>query len=192
MTTTYDHYPTCGAESDDGYYCTLALGHAGRHEAWGTSHKPYAVWPEPEPEVIDHHVTCATPVEPLHTETLLGVTVGRRPDGALEAVVRFPDGSRLVADSKDPDLGFTEAQNVLHDVAHTLLAAHLGLDRSPVLERVVDLRPLTQREVDLEEATVFALQAWCAALRGEDPSAAVLNALTALERLAPWNRKVAS
>lgn len=135
---------------------------------------------------IDHHTVCATPVEPHHVETLLAVAIGRRPDGALEAVVRFPDGTRLVADAKDPDLGFSEPQNVLHDVAHTILAAHLGLDRSPVLERVVDLRPLTQREVDLEEAAVFAIQAWCAALRGEDERPAARNAQAALDRvLAP-------
>lgn len=130
-----------------------------------------------------HHAVCAVPVIPGFSSVDLVITVGHREDGSLQSAVRFPTGDVLVAKAGDPDLGFTETDNVLHDVAHTLLAACAGLSRSPVLERVVDLRPLSQQDVDLEEAAVFALQAWCASLRGEDYLPAVRNLQVALGRL---------
>lgn len=112
----------------------------------------------------------------------LSVVIGRR-NGALVTTVRFPTGDQIKAQAGDPDLGFSEADTCLHDIAHTLLTARLGLDRSPVLERVVDLRPLTQEAVDLEEAAIFAIQAFCASLRGEDHRPHIANIRTALDRL---------
>lgn len=135
--------------------------------------------------VRSHHEACIVSTEP-GVDTLLAITVGRdQSTGRLATVVRFPNGQRLVATKGDLDLGFSEPDTVLHDVAHTLLAARLGIGRSPVLERVVDLRPLSQRDVDLEEAATFALQAWCAALRDEDPGPALANLATTLARLVP-------
>lgn len=130
--------------------------------------------------VETHHVVCD--VEP-QSDVLLSVNIGHRTNGSLVASVRFASGDLLTAEAGDPDLGFTEADTVLHDVAHTLLACRLGLGRSPVLERVVNLRPLTQEQVDLEEAAVFAIQAWCLSLRNEDPGPAIRNALVSLNRL---------
>lgn len=118
------------------------------------------------------------------TDICLTITVGHRPDGTLASVVRFPvTDETITACADDPPLGLDAADNVLHDVAHTLLACRLGLRRSPVLERVLDLCSLSQRAVDLEEAANFAIQAWCAALDGRDHRAAVANVRTALERL---------
>lgn len=131
-----------------------------------------------------HHRICLTPDEDT-VDTCLAVLVGHRADGSLVTTVHFASGERLTADAGDPDLGFTEPHTVLHDAAHTILACLLGLDRSPVLERVVNLRPLSQRDVDLEEAAAFAIQAWCMALRGEDPAPALANVRTALDRLLP-------
>jgi hypothetical protein len=116
------------------------------------------------------------------TELLLGITVERHADGSLHTTVRFPEGPELTSSANDPDLGFDEADTVLHDVAHTLLLGRLGL-RSPVLERVVDLRPLTQDAVDAEEAATFALQGFLAALRGDDATPHWANVRTALDRL---------
>lgn len=133
----------------------------------------------------DHHEFCI-PVRPSeHVSTCLSIAVGYREDGSLLTIVHFPTGERIEAESGNPDLGFDEANTVLHDVAHTLLACLLGLDRSPVLERVVDLRPLSQRDVDLEEAASFALQAWCASLRGQDPEPFISNVRAALNRSFP-------
>lgn len=137
--------------------------------------------PQPAPTTETHHKVCVT-FEDL-ADVCLTIVVGRRADGALSTSVQFPTGEKLQAKDGEPDLGFCEPDTVLHDVAHTLLAARLGLDRSPVLERVVDLAPLTQEQVDLEEAATFALQAWCAALRGEDPRPAIANVRASLERL---------
>lgn len=81
------------------------------------------------------------------------------------------------------DLGLGDACAILHDAAHALLAAHVGLEASPVLERVATGAPLSQEHVDLEEAATFAIQAWCAALRGEDHRPAIANVRTALDRL---------
>ena len=114
-------------------------------------------------------------------EPCLTVRVSRHPDGSLATVVTFPTGEEIHANAHEPDLGFDEVGNVLHDVAHTLLACHLGL-RSPVLERVADLRPLSQYHVDLEEAATFALQAWCDEIQGRDPLAAIGNALASLHK----------
>ena len=130
----------------------------------------------------NHHDTCLASVPTEHVSTCLTVTVGHREDGSLLTVVRFASGERLEATAGNPDLGVGEAHEVVHDAAHTVLACLLGLDRSPVLERVVDLRPLSQADVDLEEAATFALQAWCASLRGEDPTPHVANVRTAIDR----------
>lgn len=92
-------------------------------------------------------------------------------------------GGDTVSTPTPTDLGLGDACNILHDAAHALLAAHVGLEGSPVLERVSGLRSLTQEQVDLEEAATFALQAWCAALRGEDHAPAIENVRAALERL---------
>lgn len=127
-----------------------------------------------------HHQVCLS-FENL-ADVCLTIVVGHRHDGALSTSVHFPTGERLQAHAGSPDLGMTEPETVLHDVAHTLLACHLGL-RSPVLERVVNLRPLSQLHVDLEEAATFALQAWCAAIRGENHRPAVDNACASLDRL---------
>lgn len=135
----------------------------------------------------DHHEACVAHTEP-QVDLCLSIAVGHRADGSLVTTVRFASGERLVAEAGNPDLGFDEADTVLHDVAHTLLSCRLGLDRSPVLERVVDLRPLTQRDVDLEEAAAFALQAWCAALQGRDPEPAIQNVRTAIDRSFPVAR----
>lgn len=132
---------------------------------------------------VTHHAVCLGP-DPEHRDVLLSIAVGHRDDGALVTSVRFASGDLLTAEAGDPDLGFTEADTCLHDVAHTLLACRLGLGRSPVLERVVNLRPLTQESVDLEEAAVFAIQAFCSSLRSEDPGPAIRNALVSLNRLA--------
>lgn len=132
-----------------------------------------------------HHDACLHGQPDGLVSTSLLITVGHREDGSLCTTIRFASGDVLVADAGSPDLGFDEAHNVLHDVAHTVLACALGLRRSPVLERVVDLRPLSQEHVDLEEAAVFALQAWTQALRGETYGAAVSNALASLNRLDP-------
>lgn len=132
----------------------------------------------------DHHTGRVCLDIEDQVDVCLTVTVGHRADGSLHTVVHFPTGEKLSADASDPDLGFDEADNVLHDVGHTLLACRLGLDRSPVLERVVELRPLSQRDVDLEEAGIFTIQAWCAALQGRDPGPAIANALASLNRLA--------
>lgn len=118
-------------------------------------------------------------------DVALTVTVGYRADGSLYGVVQFPEGPQITSQAGDPDLGFNEPDTVLHDVAHTLLVTRLGLDRSPVLERVVELRPLSQRDVDLEEAATFALQAFAAALRGEDPAPAIANVRSAIDRSFP-------
>jgi hypothetical protein len=116
-------------------------------------------------------------------DVCLTITVGHREDGSLSTTVHFASGEALHADAGSPDLGFDEQDTVLHDVAHTILACRLGLDRSPVLERVVDLRPLSQEEVDLEEAAAFAIQAFCAALQGRDYLPAIANVRVALDRL---------
>jgi hypothetical protein len=134
-------------------------------------------------DVIDHHEACVNGACSAMTP-VLQVEVGRRPSGELVTLVTFPGGETLVAEAGNPDVGLDEPHTCLHDVAHTLLAARLAL-RSPVLERVVDLRPLSQTDVDLEEAAVFALQAWCLSLEGQDPSAALQNVRTALGRLLP-------
>lgn len=135
---------------------------------------------------MSHHDLCVfkTGAEPEQTDTCLVISVGHRSDGSLITVVRFASGERLTADADSPDLGFSEPDTCLHDVAHTLLAARLGLDRSPVLERVVNLRPLSQRNVDLEEAATFAIQAFCAGIRGDDPGPAIQNALASLQSAA--------
>lgn len=132
---------------------------------------------------MSHHDACTQVPCPEDTQTCLTIDIATRTDGSLVTTVRFPEGPTLVAEAGNPDLGFEEPDTCLHDVAHTLLAARLGL-RSPVLERVVELRPLSQDAVDLEEAAVFALQAWCLALRDEDAAPAIRNALTALRRAA--------
>lgn len=131
----------------------------------------------------DHHTgrVCITTDEQV--DVCLTIIVGHREDGSLSTAVHFPSGERLRASTEDPDLGFDEPDTVLHDVAHTLLACRLGLSRSPVLERVVDLRPLSQRDVDLEELATFAIQAWCASISGRDPQAALDNARASLLRL---------
>lgn len=134
----------------------------------------------PEPE--EHHRVCLVP-DPDLVDTCLTIIVGHRADGSLVTTVHFASGERLTAEAGDPDLGFDEADNVLHDVAHTLLACRTGLDRSPVLERVVEIRSLSQRDVDLEEFAAFALQAWCATLQGRDPGPAIANARASLDRL---------
>ena len=115
----------------------------------------------------------------------LNITVARKADGSLHAVCSFPDGQTLSSQAGDPDLGFDEADTVLHDVAHTLLNARLGLDRSPVLERVVDLRPLSVEDVDVEEAATFALQAYVAKLQGRDAAPAIANVRSAIDRSFP-------
>lgn len=135
---------------------------------------------------IEHHTLCPIDQRPgPDVETCIAIEVGRRSDGTLVTAVRFATGDVITAEAGDPDVGLTEPHTVLHDAAHTILACLLGLDRSPVLERVADLRPLTQRDVDLEEAAAFALQAWCASLRGDESDvwAAVANVRTALDRL---------
>jgi len=131
----------------------------------------------------DHHEFCVPVYHTEHVSTCLTINVGHRADGSLLTVVRFASGERLEAEAGNPDLGVGEAHEVVHDAAHTILACLLGLDRSPVLERVVDLAPLSQRDVDLEEAATFALQAWCASLRNEDPAGFIANIRTALDRL---------
>lgn len=132
---------------------------------------------------LDHHANRVCLDIQDTVDVCLTITVGHRADGSLLTTVHFPTGEKITADALDPDLGFTETENVLHDVGHTLLSARLGLDRSPVLERVVNLRPLTQRAVDLEESAVFAIQAWCCELTGRDPGPAIANALASLTRL---------
>lgn len=127
-----------------------------------------------------HHKVC---LDTGLDDVQLTITVGHRPDGTLHTVVHFPDGQRLEADAGDPPLGMDELDNCLHDVTHTLLAARVALGRSPVLERVVELRPLSQRDVDLEELATFATQAWCLAIAGEDPGPALVNASISLGRL---------
>lgn len=118
------------------------------------------------------------------TDVCLTITVGHRADGTLASVVRFPvTDETIVACADEPPLGLDESDNVLHDVAHTLLACRLGLKGSPVLERVLDLCSLSQRAVDLEEAANFAIQAWCAALEGRPHQPAVNNVRSALDRL---------
>lgn len=116
-------------------------------------------------------------------DTCLSISVGHDDTGALVTEVRFPYGRSIVARAGDPDVGLDETHTVLHDVAHALLSAAIGL-RSPVLERVTEARSLSQRDVDLEEAAAFAIQAWCISLRGEDPTPALDNVRTALDRLA--------
>jgi hypothetical protein len=142
---------------------------------------PFEAFHKDDEESSTHHSRCWLPEE--HVETVLTIAVGRREDGTLSTVVQFPDGETIEASQGEPDIGLDECTTCLHDVAHTLLAARIGLDRSPVLERVVDLRPLSQEHVDLEEAATFAVHAWSLALRGEQYRPAIANVQTALARL---------
>jgi hypothetical protein len=137
---------------------------------------------EPVVRLATHHDVCLAKSDADLVDSCLNITVGHRADGTLVTTVRFASGEKLVAEAGDPDLGFSEPHTVLHDVTHSLLACLLGLDRSPVLERVVELRALSQVDVDIEEAATFAIQAFCHALRGEDPGAAIANVRTALDR----------
>lgn len=134
-----------------------------------------------------HHTICATVPD---KSVLIAVEVGRQDDGSLVTTVHFPEGEVLKAEAGDPDVGLNEANTCLHDLAHTLVACRLGLERSPVLERTVGVRPgrsespdgLSQFDVDVEEAAVFALQAYCHVLQGEDPRGALRNVLSAVQR----------
>lgn len=139
--------------------------------------------------MTDHHGSRVCLDLADQTDICLTITVGHRADGSLSTAVHFPTGEKVEATAADPDLGLDEPDNVLHDVAHTLLACLRGLERSPVLERVVDLRPLSQRDVDLEELAAFAFQAWCIALSGRDPGPALVNAAAALARLHPGTKE---
>lgn len=96
---------------------------------------------------------------------ILCITVVRDDDDNLASVVDFGNGERIFASAATLDLGLDEPHTVLHDAAHTLLAVVLGLDGSPVLRRVAGLQPLSQRQVDLEEAAVFAIHAWVSGLQ---------------------------
>ncbi len=127
-----------------------------------------------------HHEACVWNGPDPTVSTCIQVTVGHRDDGSLVTLVRFASGEQLLAEAGNPDIGLEEGDTVLHDVVHTLLACGIGLDRSPVLERVVDIIPLAQDLVDLEEAAAFAIQALCIATRGDDPANAVSNARKAL------------
>lgn len=132
------------------------------------------------------------PQPPPRPARQLTVTVDRHTDGTLHSTVTFPGGQTITASAVDPDLGFDEVDNVLHDLAHTLITCRRGLERSPVLERVVDLRPLSQRDVDIEELATFALQALCAAVSGRDPQPALDNAQASLLRLSPGDGEQAA
>jgi hypothetical protein len=47
----------------------------------------------------------------------------------------------------------------------------------------VNLRPLSQDHVDLEEIAAFAVQAFCAGVSGRDPRPALANVRASLDRI---------
>lgn len=132
-----------------------------------------------------HHDACRLTATPIPADVCLSIECGHDQKGDPYAMARFASGEVLTATPVDPDLGFDHANTVLHDAAHSIIACLLGLDRSPVLERVVELRSLSQEQVDLEEAAVFAIQAWCASLQDNEQvkNASVTNAINSLERI---------
>lgn len=115
----------------------------------------------PTPERL--HPSMTPPIPDL----LCSIVVGRQDNGRLYARTEFahPEAQPIIATADDPDLGLNEADTVIHDVAHLLLCVLASIDGSPVLERVAGIRPggeagVCPVTVELEEAAVFALQAY--------------------------------
>lgn len=155
----------------------------GRKVTFGCDWRPAqglieALYADEQPIVSVEPWQVLTITEPEEAEPA-GLTITVHPEVGTTV---WADGQR-VSTPAPTDLGLSDACNILHDAAHALLAAHAGLEGSPVLERVAGVRSLSQEQVDLEEAATFALQAWCAALRGEDHQPHIANVRAALERL---------
>lgn len=136
-----------------------------------------ALYDDQEPVALVEPWSILTIEDPEPEPPVTTITVGTE-----GTTVRAADGQEIRT-PVPTDLGLTEADTILHDAAHAILAAHVGLTCSPVLERVAEARSLSQDQVDLEEAATFAIQAWCASLRGDSHGALVANAREALLRL---------